>query len=140
MNWCFSTHSPRTVLSIVRPLLILRATLQSPTKLSRNGSLSAGGGPAASRTAAPNKSRTSADLDVINIGLDSQTVFHFRPAINAFRGRKRFFDLNQTGVKLRCDAQSGGECVVDRVPSYFSLPFGGQIERDCYAKTVGLLL
>jgi hypothetical protein len=56
-------------------------------------------------------------------------VFHFRPAINAFRSRKRFFDLNQTGVKLKRHAQSRPQCFVDRLSRYLSLPYSGQTER-----------
>src|SRR5215831_9982202 len=37
--------------------------------------------------------------------LDSLMVFHFRPAINAFRSRCSFFDLRRTGVKLQGHAE-----------------------------------
>jgi hypothetical protein len=35
---------------------------------------------------------------------------------------KRCFDLNQTGVKLECHAQSWPECFVDRLSRYLPLP------------------
>jgi hypothetical protein len=67
-------------------------------------------------------------------------VFHFRPAINAFRSRKRFFDLNQTGVKLERHAQSRPEGFVDRLSRYLSLPCSGQTERGHGDESARLLL
>jgi hypothetical protein len=67
-------------------------------------------------------------------------VFHFRPAINAFRRRKRFFDLKQTGVKLERHVQSRPQCLVDCLSRYLSLPCGGQTERDHGDESGRLLL
>src|SRR5215471_3892487 len=53
--------------------------------------------------------------------LDSLMVFHFRPAINAFRSRDSFFDLRRTGVKLQGHAESWVECLVDCLSRYLSL-------------------
>jgi hypothetical protein len=54
--------------------------------------------------------------------MDSQMVCHFRPAINAFKSRKPFFDLNQAAVKLERHAQSLPQCFVDCLSRYLSLP------------------
>src|SRR6516165_10103811 len=97
MNWCFSTHSPRTVLSIMRPLPIFWATLQSPTKSSRNASL--GGSSKQNGTEQYKQNHCRSRCNKHN-KLDLLMVFHFHSAINAFRSRNQFFDLNQTGRKL----------------------------------------
>src|SRR5262249_33147568 len=54
--------------------------------------------------------------------LDSVMVFHFPSAINVFRSGKRFFDLNQTRLKLKGHAEWSVERFVDCLPSCLSLP------------------
>ena len=66
-------------------------------------------------------------------------VFYFDSAINAFRARNQFFDLNQTGRKPWQDAQSWAEYFVDCLSRYLSLPGSGEAERDHGDETARLL-